>query len=376
MVTTRIGEGGVLRRCTRCLLPETQETITFDDQGVCSVCRQSEVKQNIDWGQRKKDLDAIIAKYRKNSPDYDAIVPYSGGKDSTFTAYYLYKEYGLRTLLVSYNHGFYTPTANYNRSLITQQISCNVESWGIQAKTQRKTMLEGLRRKGDFCWPCHVGIFTYPMRVAVERQIPLIIWGEPSAEYTSYYSYDNPEQVDEKRFNRFVNLGISADDMAGMIPNATKRDKLALEALRYPSLQSLRSIGYNSICLGSYIPWDTEKQSEIIKRELGWLDFPAVPLPGKYSYEKIECRFQGVRDYLKFIKRGFGRTAHLASLDLRRGRISEAQANGWSAQYDGYRPDCLDEFLHYVGITEAEFNTIAASHAVAPHVPLFTAEMK
>ena len=50
------------------------------------------------------------------------------------------------------------------------------------------------------------------MLVAIKEVVPLIFWGEPSAEYTAYYSYDQPEQVDEERFNRFVNLGISAED--------------------------------------------------------------------------------------------------------------------------------------------------------------------
>ena len=39
--------------------------------------------------------------------------------------------------------------------------------------------------------------------------MPLVFWGEPSAEYTAYYSYDEAEEVDERRFNRFVNLGIT-----------------------------------------------------------------------------------------------------------------------------------------------------------------------
>ena len=51
------------------------------------------------------------------------------------------------------------------------------------------------------------------MWIAIEKKVPLIFWGEPSAEYTAYFSYDQAEEVDEKRFNRFVNLGISADDM-------------------------------------------------------------------------------------------------------------------------------------------------------------------
>ena len=43
------------------------------------------------------------------------------------------------------------------------------------------------------------------MWVALKYKVPLIFWGEPSAEYTSYYGYDELEEVDEKRFNRFIN---------------------------------------------------------------------------------------------------------------------------------------------------------------------------
>ena len=46
---------------------------------------------------------------------------------------------------------------------------------------------------------------THGSCYSYDTHVPLIFWGEPSAEYTSYYSYDQPEEVDEKRFNRFVN---------------------------------------------------------------------------------------------------------------------------------------------------------------------------
>ena len=32
-------------------------------------------------------------------------------------------------------------------------------------------MEESFRRKGDFCWHCHTGIYTYPIRVALEKKI-------------------------------------------------------------------------------------------------------------------------------------------------------------------------------------------------------------
>ena len=57
------------------------------------------------------------------------------------------------------------------------------------------------------------------MHLAIQQQVPLIFWGEPSSEYTAYYDYrdDEVEEVNEEKFNRSTNLGITAEDMAGMI---------------------------------------------------------------------------------------------------------------------------------------------------------------
>ena len=107
-----------LRLCTRCLLPETQETIVFDDQGVCNVCRQIEYKQTkIDWPAKKKEFEELLTQYRGKYA-YDCIVPFSGGKDSTYTLYTLVREFGLRPLVVSFDHGFFRPLtlANTHRA--------------------------------------------------------------------------------------------------------------------------------------------------------------------------------------------------------------------------------------------------------------------
>lgn len=64
-----------LKRCTRCVLPETHETIPFDSEGVCNICRQHEYKQTeIDWTTKKKELDVLIAAHRGKS-DSDCIIP-------------------------------------------------------------------------------------------------------------------------------------------------------------------------------------------------------------------------------------------------------------------------------------------------------------
>lgn len=355
-----------LKRCSKCVTPETHETIFFDSEGVCNVCKQHEYKgENINWNERELELKSILDSYR-GKYDYDCIVPFSGGKDSTFTLYKLVKDYNLKPLVVSFDHGFYRPTVEENKLKTFRKLGVDVIRFTPNWKVVKELMLESLKRKGDFCWHCHTGIFAYPMQVAIKYKVPLVIWGEPSAEYTSYYSYDDGiEEVDEERFNRFVNLGINAEDMVGMLDGSVSMRDLI--PFTYPKLKELKAINYRSFCLGSFISWDVKKQVEIIKNELGWEEEDVEGVPSGYGYEKIECAMQGVRDYLKYIKRGYARTSHLTSIDIRNDRLSREEAVELVKKYEGKRPKSLDIFLDYLGITEAEFNEIALSQIVHPN---------
>jgi len=353
-----------LKRCSKCIMPETWESINYDEDGVCNICHNAQIKkENINWKKKKEEFIELLNQYKGNG-QYDCIIPFSGGKDSTYTVYTLVKDFGIKPLVVSFDHGFYRPRTLENRKKALQKLGVDFLSFTPSWKVVKEVMLESLKRKGDFCWHCHTGIFAYPMQIAVKYNIPLLIWGEPSSEYGGYYSYDEDEEVDEKRFNRFVNLGINAEDMVGMADRVNMRD---LEPFKYPNLKELRSIKCRSVCLGSFVPWDVKKHVEVIKKELDWQEDEVEGVPPNYGYEKVECMFEGVRDYIKFIKRGLGRTAHLTSLDVRNGRMERDEAMKLTEKYDGKRPASLDIFLEYLDLSEEEFMKIAMSHCVAPY---------
>jgi N-acetyl sugar amidotransferase len=268
--------------------------------------------------------------------------------------------------VVRFDHGFLRPNLNENTVRVLRRLGADFHTFTPNWKVVQKLMLQAFIEKGDFCWHCHTGIFSYPMWVAIRYQVPLIFWGEPSAEYTSYYSYETPEEVDEKRFNRGTNLGINAEDMFVRLQGQLEmRD---LKPFGYPPLKELRKIGYRSVCLGSYIPWDVKTQSRIIMEELGWKGDEVENVPPGYGYEKIECYMQGVRDYIKYIKRGYTRPAHLAAIDIRNGRMTREEGMKMIRAFEGKRPPSLDIFLKFVGLTEEEFNAIAMSHMVSPHI--------
>jgi N-acetyl sugar amidotransferase len=355
----------LIQRCSKCTMPETHETIVFDGEGVCNICKQHEVKnEKIDWEARAKEFADTIEEYR-GKYSYDCIVPFSGGKDSTFVLYEMVKTYKVKPLVVSFDHGFYRPLHLKNREEILTKLGVDFLSFRPNMQIVKKLMIESLRRKGDWCWHCHTGIFSWPMQIAIKYNVPLLIWGESTAEYTSYYDFDEVEEQDEEAFNKYINLGITAEDMAGMVddPNITARD---LEPYTYPKLKDLKAINYKSICYGTSHQWDVRKQVKLIKDELGFESDKVEGIPDQYGFTKRECNFNGVRDYLKYIKRGFGRTTQLTTDDIRAGVMDRETAVELIKANDGKKPASLKPFLDFIKMGEEEFNEIAKSHAVSP----------
>jgi N-acetyl sugar amidotransferase len=353
-----------MRKCTKCLVPETVDTISFDEAGVCSVCRQLEFKQDkIDWDERWAQLQEIIAEYRDKGP-YDCIVPYSGGKDSVFQLYYIVRVLKLKPLVVRYNHWGYRPLVEENNTKVFKQLGVDVVEFTPNFHVVRELMLESFKRRGDFCWHCHTGIYAGVMHMAVRFEVPLLFWGESTAEYHSWYTFEEMEEVDEKRFNRLMNQGITADDMYEFLQGRVERRDLWM--FDYPKRKDLMRLKVRSICLGNYIAWDTKANVALIKEKLGWKGQPVEGVPPEYDYEKIECTFQGMRDYSKFVKRGYGRANHLLSIDIRNGRKTREEAAEVEHEYDGKRPASMNWFLDIMKMSEEEYYDILKPHQVHP----------
>ncbi len=108
-----------MKRCSKCILPETYPKITFNENGVCNYC----INHTPITSKGEEALLKVLDKYRKNDGSYECIVPISGGRDSSFVLYYLVKKIKIKVLALTVDHGFLLPLAFKNIENITKSLN-------------------------------------------------------------------------------------------------------------------------------------------------------------------------------------------------------------------------------------------------------------
>ena len=150
-----------LRRCTRCLLPETFPGISFDERGVCSICR--DYKKNLPKG-KKRFLSELSKQHTVNSR-YDCIVPISGGRDSCYILHYLVRELHLNPVAYTYDWGLVTDLARRNIQRMCS--SLGVEHILISADIRKKR--ENVKKNVE-AWLKRPTLGTIPLFMAGDKQ--------------------------------------------------------------------------------------------------------------------------------------------------------------------------------------------------------------
>lgn len=341
-------------------MPNTKPDLFFDDKGVCDACKSSELKHSkisgIDWKARQKEFENIISKYRSKNGGYDCIIPVSGGKDSHYQAYVMKVIYKMHPLLVCFEQTKITELGKINLENIRQ--FGDLIYFKKDPLVYKKMVIEGFKRVGDNEWPNHIGIFTFPVQVAVKFKIPLMIWGENSQlEYGGPATGRNKNYLDRRWLEEFGGLlGNRIDDMLG-VDGITKED---LDIYHYPSDKDLKEVGVTGLFLGYFFKWDARAQTELMIKEYGFKYKEDGPIEGTYTnYENLDESTVGLHDYLKYTKYGFGRATDHACLDIRNGRITREEGVDLVKKYDGKYPDyAIKNFSEYSGMSKKEIDKV------------------
>lgn len=347
--------------CTRCILPSTRPNLGMGPDGVCNACSTHAARPSVDWAERRRAFQAVVAGAKKRARGHDCLVPVSGGKDSTWQVVTCL-EHGLNPLAVTWKTPARTGIGQRN---LDNLVGLGVDhiDYQVNPKVERAFLLASFERFGSTAIPMHLALFNIPLTIAARFRIPLVVWGENSATEYGGDEELQSHQLDARWLRTFgVTHGTTARDWVS--ETLTER---ALTPYFGPTDHELEAAGARAVFLGHYFPWDPETSLAVACAH-GFRPRPEGPLTGHYDYSDIDDTFIAVHHWLKWYKFGFTRTWDNLALEIRNGRMSRDKAIEVLRERGDETPrDAIRAFCEFVGISGQRFFEVAERFR-NPHV--------
>lgn len=163
--------------CTRCGIASNYPGITFDEQGVCDICRTYDTYRHR-TEQYFKSIDELrsrldAARQRKRG-EYDCMMLLSGGKDSTYALAQLVNM-GYKVFAFTLDNGYISDQAKANIRRVVQTLGVDHQFGTTPAMND--IFVDSLKRFCNVCNGCFKTIYTLSMKLAYEKGIPCIVTG-------------------------------------------------------------------------------------------------------------------------------------------------------------------------------------------------------
>lgn len=350
--------------CKKCAYPISSAVpLNFNDEGICTGCQVADQRHEVDWDARKKKFERLIEEYRsKDGSNYDCIIPVSGGKDSYYQIHILKKEYDLNPLLVTYNAYNYTPTGMKNLKNMRKVFGCDHIFFTPNIDVLKKLNRLGMQIMGDMNWHAHSGIETYPIRVAVQMGVPLMFWGEHGfMDLGGMHSYNDFIEFTYRSRHEHTIRGYEWYDILKYAPEfGEELSKRELIPWMYPTDEEIDRVGVRGIFISNYFKWEANDHAKLMSDMYGFLG-AEEPFERTYrTYSNLDDMHEnGIHDYMKFIKFGYGRASDHVCKDIRAGKMTREQGIEIIRKMDPIKSKDLYRWLKYVGWTEEKFDAVA-----------------
>ena len=336
----------MIRFCTRCTISSMRPRITFDEEGVCSACHFAEKKAKTDWAAREKELVALCDKHRSHDGSFDVVVPVSGGKDGGFTAHQLKHKYGMHPLCVSFAPLIPTEIGQQNlRAFINSGF--DVIQGHPNGQSARKLARLAFEHMGDPFQPFIYGQTNFPLRIAAEERIPLVMYGEDGeAEYGGVVKEARAKRSPEEHDSQYFS-GKSPEFWEAYGVTAKE-----LEIFQGPIHSDIKpEIHF----FGYYKKWDPQENFYYCSENTGFTPNPERT-EGTYSkYASLDDKLDGLHYYLAFAKFGIGRCTSDSAHEIRDGKITREEGIALVQKFDGEFPiKHFAECCEYVGLSADE----------------------
>ena len=348
-----------LKRCTKCLLPETFPFIEFDDKGVCNICNNY-VKKN--KSKPIEELKELVEPYRSKNRQPDCLIPFSGGRDSTYTLHIVKKILKMNPIAFTYDWGMVTDLGRRNIARVCGKMGVEniIVSANIHWKREniRKNISAWLKNPKLGMVPLFMAgdkyFFYYTDKVKRQNDIKLNIWGINPLENTDFkigfcgvaprfnkkriYSLAVSEQI--KLFS-FVGKNVL---QSPSYINQSIWDSFGSIASRY----FIKKEDYYHMF--DYYRWDEKEIEDLIINEYKW----ETAIDTKTTW-RIGDGTASFYNYVYYTAAGFSEYDTFRSNQIREGMLTREKALELVNEENRPRYESIKWYLEIVGL---DFETV------------------
>ncbi len=303
-----------LKICSKCVMDTTALEIEFDENDICSFCKEYEIRSSKDLHDDPEDEENLrkylenIKSKRKNHK-YDCLIGVSGGVDSSYVAYLLKNVYGLNPLAIHLDNGWNSELAVSNVENIMKILDIDLITHVLDWNEFKDIQLSFLKSSiSNVEIPTDHAIWALLIKTASKMKIPYIIAGNNVVTESTMPTTWLYQSKDSK-----------------LIKSIHKRFGTNIRKT-YPSLTNFDYVYYllfkqiKWIPILNYIKFNKQEAKALLIDKLGWRDY------GGKHYESIFTRF--FHAYYLIEKFGYDLRKPYLSAEVCSGQLSREEAIG------------------------------------------------
>lgn len=345
--------------CNTCLMPSTRPRITFDSNGICNGCQTYQNRLQTDYARRKHELQVLLKTARANKRgNYDVVLAWSGGKDSSAIAFRLRDEFFVRPLLVTFAQLVLSEEGRRNRDAV---IASGFDAVLIEPNmaVSRRLSRHFFEERGDPKLHWNAGVHSAPVRVAIEVGAPIVFFAENGeAEYGG--AVRNLEALRTRTRTDLIEHAVGEDPEGWTRLGFSSQD---LFPYVYPRAENASSTATHYFAY--YVPWDGASNLNLVESHVGFTRRIRGRNVGAVgNVNGVDDALEDLYYYMQFIKFGFGRAHKDVARLVQRQELSRKEAIELINEFDGEEPtDLMDTFVEFFGYDdEQQLRAVIDSH--------------
>lgn len=354
-----------VKRCTKCLLPATFPFIRFDADGVCNYCHNYKIKN------KPKEIDELlelIAPYRSKDGSPDCIVPFSGGRDSTYALHIIKNELKLNPIAFTYDWGMVTDLGRRNIARVCGKLGVENIIVAADIRKKRRNIQKNL---SAWLHKPHLGMipllmagdkyfYYYVEKVKRETGIKLNLWGVNPMENTDFkVGFLGVSPDFEKRYIYSLSAGRKMKLLGSILSIVTSNPRYINSSV-WDTVGSFfsRSImpHRDYFHVFDYFRWDEKEIDELITREYRWEK--AIDTTTTWRIGDGTAAFY---NYVYFTVAGFSEHDTFRSNQIREGVIAREEALDLVIRENAPRYATIKWYLDIVGLDFKEVISVVNS---------------